>query len=57
MLEAKLQPVLRPLFKLLRVNNLEDFLKRLVRLVFGVVLLVPLILLPIYFFIFTVLRA
>ena len=57
MLEQKLSPVLKPLFKIFKVTNLEDFLKRLLKVVLTVVLLVPLILLPLYFFFFTLLHA
>ncbi len=48
-------PVLKPLFRLFKVNNLEDLLKRLLKVVFALVLLIPLILLPIYFFFYTLL--
>jgi len=56
MLEQKLSPVLKPLFKIFKVSNLEDLLKRLLKLVFTLVLLIPLILLPVYFFFFTLLH-
>lgn len=56
MLEQKLSPVLRPLFKMFKVSNLEDLLKTLLKLVFTLVLLIPLILLPVYFFFFTLLH-
>jgi len=56
MLEQKLSPVLKPLFKIFKVNNLEDFLKKLLKVVFTLVLLIPLILLPLYFFFFTLLH-
>ena len=56
MLEQKLSPVLKPLFKIFKVSNLEDLLKRLLKLVFTLVLLIPLILLPLYFFFFTLLH-
>jgi len=56
MLEQKLSPVLKPLFKLFKVSNLEDLLKTLLKLVFTLVLLIPLILLPVYFFFFTLLH-
>lgn len=48
--------VLKPLFKIFKVSNTEDLLKRLVKLVFTVVLLIPLFLLPLYFFFFTLLH-
>jgi len=57
MLEQKLSPVLKPLFKILKVSNFEDLLKRLLKVVFTLVLLIPLILLPLYFFFFTLLHA
>ena len=57
MLEQRLSPVLKPLFKLFRVSNLEDLIKRLLKLAFTVVLLIPLFLLPLYFFFFTMLHA
>ncbi|MDA4116454.1 MAG: hypothetical protein OK442_07865 [Thaumarchaeota archaeon] len=57
MLEQRLSPVLRPLFKVFRVSNLEDLIKRLLKLVFTLVLLIPLFLLPLYFFFFTLLHA
>jgi hypothetical protein len=56
MLEQKLSPVLKPLYKLFRVTNLEDLIKRLLKLAFTVVLLIPLFLLPLYFFFFTLLH-
>ena len=56
MLEQRLSPVLRPLFKVFRVSNVEDLLKRLLKLVFTLVLLIPLFLLPLYFFFFTMLH-
>jgi len=57
MMEQRLSPVLRPLFKVFRVSNVEDLLKRLLKLVFTLVLLIPLFLLPLYFFFFTMLHA
>ena len=56
MLEQKLSPVLKPLFKIFKVSNLEDLLKTLLKLAFTLVLLIPLILLPVYFFFFTLLH-
>ena len=56
MLEQKLSPVLKPLYRLFKVATFEDLLKRLLKLVFTVVLLIPLVLLPIYFFFFTLLH-
>ena len=56
MIEQKLQPILKPLFKLFKVSNLEDLIRRLLKLVFTLVLLIPLILLPTYFFFFTLLH-
>jgi hypothetical protein len=56
MLEQRLSPVLRPLFKVFRVSNLEDLIKRLLKLAFTLVLLIPLFLLPLYFFFFTLLH-
>jgi len=56
MLEQRLSPVLRPLFKVFKVSNVEDLIKRLLKLVFTLVLLIPLFLLPLYFFFFTLLH-
>jgi hypothetical protein len=56
MLEQRLSPVLKPLFKVFRVSNLEDLIKRLLKLAFTLVLLIPLFLLPLYFFFFTLLH-
>jgi len=56
MLEQRLSPVLRPLFKIFKVSNVEDLLKRLLKIAFTLVLLVPLFLLPMYFFFFTLLH-
>jgi len=56
MMEQRLSPVLRPLFKVFGVSNVEDLLKRLLKLVFTLVLLIPLFLLPLYFFFFTLLH-
>jgi hypothetical protein len=56
MLEQRLSPILKPLFKVFRVSNLEDLIKRLLKIVFTLVLLIPLFLLPIYFFFFTLLH-
>jgi hypothetical protein len=57
MLEQRLSPVLKPIFKIFKVSNLEDLIKRLLKLVFTLVLLIPLFLLPLYFFFFTMLHA
>jgi hypothetical protein len=56
MLEQKLSPVLKPLYKVFKVTNVEDLIKRLLKLAFTVVLIVPLFLLPLYFFFFTLLH-
>jgi len=56
MLEQRLSPVLRPLFKVFKVSTLEDLLKRLLKLALTLVLLIPLFLLPMYFFFFTLLH-
>jgi hypothetical protein len=56
MLEQKFSPVLKPLFKVFKVSNLEDLIKRLLKLVFSLMVLIPLILLPLYFFFFTLLH-
>ena len=45
-----------PLFRILKVSNWEDFVKRVVKLLFTLVLLIPLFLLPIYFFFYTLLH-
>jgi hypothetical protein len=52
-LEQKLSDVLQPLYKLFRVKTLEDLLKRLIVIVLAIVLLVPLVLLPTFFFIYS----
>jgi hypothetical protein len=56
MLEQKLSPVLKPLYKVFKVTNVEDLIKRLLKLAFTVVLVIPLFLLPLYFFFFTLLH-
>jgi hypothetical protein len=56
MLEQKLSPVLKPLYKIFKVTNVEDLIKRLLKLAFTVVLVIPLFLLPLYFFFFTLLH-
>ena len=56
MMEQKLAPVLKPLYKAFKVSTLEDLLKKVLKLVFTFVLLIPLILLPLYFFFFTLLH-
>lgn len=56
MQEQRQSPVLRPIFKLFGVSNVEDLIKRLLKLVFTLVLLIPLFLLPLYFFFFTLLH-
>jgi uncharacterized BrkB/YihY/UPF0761 family membrane protein len=56
MAEQRLSPVLKPLFRIFRVSNSEDLIKRLLKLVFTLVLLIPLFLLPLYFFFFTLLH-
>ena len=56
MMEEKLGPVLKPLFRIFKLSNLEDLIKRLLKLVFTVAILIPLILLPLYFFFFTLLH-
>jgi hypothetical protein len=57
MLEQKLSPVLKPIFKIFKVSNLEELIRRVLKLAFTLVLLVPLILLPLYFFFLTLLHA
>jgi flagellar biosynthesis protein FlhB len=56
MLEQKLSPVLKPLYKIFKVTNVEDLIKRVLKLAFTVVLVIPLFLLPLYFFFFTLLH-
>jgi flagellar biosynthesis protein FlhB len=56
MLEQKLSPVLKPLYRVFKVTNVEDLIKRLLKLAFTVVLVIPLFLLPLYFFFFTLLH-
>lgn len=56
MLEQKLSPVLKPLYKVFKVTNVEDLIKRLLKLAFTLVLIIPLFLLPLYFFFFTLLH-
>ena len=55
-MEQRLSPLLKPLFKVFKVSNTEGLVKRLLKLVFSLVLLIPLVLLPLYFFFFTLLR-
>jgi hypothetical protein len=52
-LEQKLADILKPLYKIFKVNTLEDVLKRLIVIVLAVVLLVPLVLLPTFFFFYS----
>lgn len=47
---------LRPLLRLFKVSSVEDLIKRLVKAVFTLLLVVPMILLPLYFFFFTLLH-
>ena len=56
MLEQKLSPVLKPLYRVFKASNLEELIGKLLKLVFTLALLVPLILLPHYFFFFTLLK-
>lgn len=56
MQEQKAPPFLKPILKLFKVSTTEELLKRLLKYVFTVVLLVPMILLPLYFFFFTLLH-
>jgi hypothetical protein len=56
-MEQRLSPVLKPLFRVFKVSNFEDLIKKVLKLVFALVLLIPLILLPLYFFFFTLLHA
>jgi uncharacterized BrkB/YihY/UPF0761 family membrane protein len=56
-MEQRLSPVLKPLFRIFKVSNSEDLIKKLLKLAFTLVLLIPLILLPLYFFFFTLLHA
>jgi uncharacterized BrkB/YihY/UPF0761 family membrane protein len=53
----KLSPVLKPLFRVFKVSNSEELIKKLLKLVFTLILLIPLVLLPLYFFFFTLLHA
>ena len=55
MQESRLSPVLKPLFRLFKVSSSEDLIRSLLKLAFIVVLLIPLFLLPLYFFFFTLL--
>lgn len=55
-MQAQKRSPLAPLFKLFRVSNTEDLLKRIIKLVFTIVLLIPLFLLPLYFFFYTLLH-
>jgi len=56
MVEQRLSPVLRPLFRIFKVSSVEGLIKGLLKLVFTLVLLIPLFLLPLYFFFFTLLH-
>ncbi len=42
-------------FKLFRVTSFEELVKRLLKIVFWLLLLVPLVLLPVYFLLFSAL--
>jgi hypothetical protein len=52
-LERKLGLILQPLERLFRAKNLEQLLGRLVLIACIVILLVPLVLFPIFFFIYS----
>ena len=54
--EEWVQNNLRGLLKLLRVTTLEGLIKRLLTIAFAVILLVPLVLFPIYWLIYSVLH-
>ncbi len=56
MMEQKFGPILRPLFRIFKVSNFEDLVKRLLKLIFTIIVIIPLILLPLYFFFFTLLH-
>ena len=56
MAAQRLQPILKPIFKLFRVSNFEELVRRLLKIVFTILLLTPLILLPLYFFFYTLLH-
>lgn len=56
MQEQQSPSFLRPLLKLFKVSTVEDLIKRLVKTVFTLLLVVPLILVPLYFFFFTLLH-
>lgn len=56
MMEQKLSPLLKPLFRVFKVSSSEDLVKRVLKLLFTLVLLIPLILLPLYFFFFTLMH-
>ncbi|HUI00498.1 MAG TPA: hypothetical protein VLX56_02570 [Nitrososphaerales archaeon] len=53
---GKADSVLGPIYKILKVSTFEEAVKKVVKLVFTFVLLIPLILLPLYFFFFTLLH-
>jgi len=56
LMAGKADSVLGPIYKILKVSTFEEAVKKVVKLVFTFVLLIPLILLPLYFFFFTLLH-
>jgi flagellar biosynthesis protein FlhB len=56
LLEQRLSPILKPIYRVFKVSSLEELLKRLLKLAFTLVLLIPLFLLPLYFFFYTLLH-
>lgn len=53
---TKSSPLLDPLIGIVRASSLEDLLRDLLKLAFSIVLIIPLILLPLYFFFVTLLH-
>jgi len=53
---TKSSPLLDPLIGIVRASSLEDLLRDLLKLAFSIVLIIPLILLPLYFFLVTLLH-
>ncbi len=52
----RLSPVLKPLYRLFGVSNFEGLVRAVLKVLFSIAYLLPMILIPLYFFFFTVLR-
>jgi len=55
-LEARFEPLLKPLYRLFKVSDFEALVRKVLKILFTIALLTPLILIPIYFFLTTLLR-